>query len=97
MIGVGLAVACGGDDTPPPTDTSVPPTDVPTANRDPEAEFVWHPEVVRYRAELPFGQLVSLAIDADDTLHLAFTEVSRREFPGVFGTVMYGRGTPQEF
>ena len=57
----------------------------------------WQNEVVRYRAELPFGQLVSLAIGADDTLHLAFTEVSRREFPGVFGTVMYGRGTPQEF
>ena len=57
----------------------------------------WQNEVVRYRAELPFGQLVSLAIGADDTLHLAFTEVSRRDFPGVFGTVMYGRGTPKEF
>ena len=57
----------------------------------------WQNEVIRHRSELPFGQLVSLGIDADDRLHLAFTEVSRREFPGVSGTVMYARGTAQEF
>ena len=57
----------------------------------------WQNEVIRHRGELPFGQLVSLGIDVEDTLHLAFTEVTRREFPGVSGTVMYARGTAQEF
>ena len=57
----------------------------------------WKNEVIRHRGDLPFGQLVSLGIDVEDTLHLAFTEVTRREFPGVSGTVMYARGTPQEF
>ena len=53
----------------------------------------WKNEVVKRRGELPFGQLVSLDIGEDDTLHLAFTEVFRRDFPGVRGNVMYGRGT----
>ena len=96
MIGVGLAVACGGDDTPPPTDTSVPPTDVPTANRDPEAEFVWHPDVVpagdNYRTPYSFMAMASDPDGDELTYEWAFTgarpptatgEAVTTYFPGI--------------
>ncbi|MCH8086325.1 MAG: PKD domain-containing protein [Chloroflexi bacterium] len=56
----------------------------------------WSTETVTTRGELPFGQLVSLDIDADGVLHLAFTVIERRDSPGVLGTVTYARGTPSE-
>ena len=54
----------------------------------------WHIELVANSNELPFGQLVSLARDSNGVLHLAYTELEKREPPGIVGTVKYARGTP---
>lgn len=56
----------------------------------------WSTETVTTRGDLPFGQLVSLDIDAEGMLHLAFTVVERRDAPGVLGAVTYARGTPSK-
>ena len=57
---------------------------------------VWWKEVVLHRKDtvrkILFGQQVSLAIDSEDRLHLAFTEVLETYRDGLIGTVMYARG-----
>ncbi|MFQ5934576.1 MAG: hypothetical protein ACE5KI_08045, partial [Dehalococcoidia bacterium] len=54
----------------------------------------WQIETVATAGDVPFGQLVSLEIDSDGVLHLAYTEVESRTSPGISGAVKYARGTP---
>ena len=54
----------------------------------------WSTETITTSDGVPFGELTSLAMDADGGLHLTYTEVDERQRPGIEGTVMYARGTP---
>lgn len=52
---------------------------------------VWRTQRVAESGAQPLGQLVSLGIDADDGLHVAYFE---GRSPGPIGTVKYAKGTP---
>ena len=54
----------------------------------------WDIETVTTAGDLPLGQQVSMAMDAQGVLHLTFADVRQKRSPGVLGTVMYARGTP---
>lgn len=53
----------------------------------------WNVETVMTAGELPLGQQVSLAIDGQQVLHLAFADVTKKGSPGVAGTVRYAKHT----
>ena len=54
----------------------------------------WNLETVLNADGLPFGQQVSIAIDAAGILHLTFANVERQGSPGVKGSILYARGVP---
>ena len=51
----------------------------------------WRTQSVAESGDQPLGQLVSLGIDGDDGLHIAYFE---GRSPGPIGTVKYAKGTP---
>ena len=51
----------------------------------------WRTQRVAESGDQPLGQLVSLGIDGDDGLHIAYFE---GRSPGPIGTVKYAKGTP---
>ena len=51
----------------------------------------WRTQRVARSGDQPLGQLVSLGIDGDDALHIAYFE---GRSPGPIGTVKYAKGTP---
>ncbi len=54
----------------------------------------WTSETVLTADGDPLGQQVSMALDAENVLHLAFADVARKGSPGVKGSIKYARDTP---
>lgn len=55
----------------------------------------WNIETVQEaQPSTPFGQQVSMDIDAGGVLHLTFADVTNKGRPGVKGSIMYAVGTP---
>jgi hypothetical protein len=50
--------------------------------------------VLEAQAGTPFGQQVSMGVDAEGVLHLTFADVTSKARPGVKGSIMYAVGTP---